>query len=256
MCKVLVVSRSGYYASKHHQESLQSARRRELGAKIVTLWKESNKTYGSPRIQESLEAAGEKASRPFVAKLMKIKGIKGTCKRRYKTTTDSNHALPVSENHLNRRFKVEELGKAWVSDITYVPTAQGWLYLTTVIDLADRQVIGHAFSSGMKTSETTLPALRTAMDRRSVQAGALFHSDRGVQYAAQSFRNVLKANKFKQSMSRKGNCWDNAVAESFFKTLKQECANRYHFKTREEASLNYKTPAQREEQLKTVKVAA
>ena len=160
---------------------------------------------------------------------MKLNYLRSKVKRKHRITTDSNHKFSISKNHLNRAFTPATLNEVWVSDITYVRTAQGWLYLTTIIDLYDRQVIGWALSSNLSTKRTIIPAWRMALSKRNITKPLIFHSDRGVQYASNLFRKHLKNNKLiAQSMSRKGNCWDNAVAESFFKTLKTELI--YHEK--------------------------
>ena len=152
---------------------------------------------------------------------MKLKGWRSIVKKQFKITTDSNHKASICENVLNRDFEMTRLNQACVSDITYLKTATGWLYLTTVIDLYDRQVIGWALSSTMHTNKTILPAWKMAVSKPSIKKPLIFHSDRGVQYTSKEFRNLIKTNPLiTQSMSRKGNCWDNAVAESFFKTLK------------------------------------
>ena len=190
-------------------------------------------------------------------------------------TTDSSHDYPVARNLLNREFTADKPGQKWVSDITYIPTSEGWLYLTTVLDLADRKVIGWALSDGLKAADTSVAAWRMALKNRSIAGELLFHSDRGVQYACTEFREHLKGLPVVQSMSRKGNCWDNAVAESFFKTFKSELVNHTDFPTRAAArlatfeyiegwynrrrkhsSLKYQTPSQRESYFYTCPMAA
>jgi transposase InsO family protein len=167
---------------------------------------------------------GMRVSRKRIAKLLKKHGLNVKRRRRFIPTTDSNHGLPVCPNLLNREFGAAEPGRKWVSDITYLHTLEGWRYLTTVLDLCDRKVIGWAFSDDMRTEHTTVPALAMAGMNRRPQEGLIFHSDRGIQYCAASFRDRLNGlcPTVRQSMSRKGNCWDNACAESFFKTLKSE----------------------------------
>ena len=193
--------------------------------------------YGSPRITKDLVAQGLHVSRPRVARLMKKAQLKSVIQKKYVvTTTDSKHGYPVAENHLNRQFNPANSGQAWVSDLTYLATAEGWVYLTIIMDLYDRKIIGWALSESMKAIDTTIPAWKMATTNRPVQEKLIFHSDRGVQYACNAFTEHL--NKYPmvlQSMSRKGNCWDNAVAESFFKTLKSELVYQYHFQTREVA---------------------
>ncbi|MBC3789309.1 transposase InsO family protein [Spirosoma sp. LMG 31448] len=190
-------------------------------------------------------------------------------------TTDSSHNYPVAKNLLNREFTADRPGQKWVSDITYIPTGEGWLYLTTVLDLAHRKVIGWALSDGLKAADTSVAAWRMALKNRRIEGELLFHSNRGVQYACTEFRDQLKGLPVVQSMSRKGNCWDNAVAESFFKTFKSELVNHTDFPTRAAArlatfeyiegwynrrrrhsSLKYQTPAQQESYFYTSQMAA
>lgn len=163
---------------------------------------------------------------------MREANIRSIVHKRFKVqTTDSNHNYPIAKNLLDRDFAPERIGKAWVSDITYIRTLEGWLYLTTVVDLGDRKVIGWALSQTMKTSDTVIPAWKMAVKNRPITSELIFHSDRGVQYACHEFRDVLRVNKLaNQSMSRKANCWDNAVAESFFRTLKTELIHQMEMK--------------------------
>lgn len=179
--------------------------------------------YGSPKITEELKDRGWKVSRPRIARLMRSEGIRSiTCKKFRGITTESRHDFPVAENHLSRDFKAHMPGQKWVSDITYISTRQGWMYLTIIMDLYDRKVIGWSLSTTMTTQDTVMAAWRMAILNRPVNHGLIFHSDRGVQYASYLFANELKRFAVIQSMSRKGNCWDNAVAENFFKILKSE----------------------------------
>ncbi len=195
---------------------------------IKTIFKESKQIYGSPRITIELERQGHNVSRPKVARLMKQLGLKSKVKKKYRVTTDSNHKFPIAPNLVKRDFTPDRINKVWVSDITYIRTKQGWLYLTVIIDLFDRQVIGWALSKTMHAKNTIIPAWRMAVNKRAVTQELIFHSDRGVQYACNKFTNILKSHSLvKQSMSRRANCWDNAVAESFFKTLKTELI--YHY---------------------------
>jgi putative transposase len=187
-------------------------------------------------ITQALKRESVKISRPRVARLMKKAQIQSKRKRRFVATTESNHTYPVVENKLNRNFRAEVLGKAWVSDLTYIPTDEGWLYLTTVIDLADRKVIGWALSETMKAFATSIAAFNMAIKNRPVEEELIFHSDRGIQYACTEFKHMVESHaKIVRSMSRKGNCWDNAVAESFFKTLKSDLVYGNKFQTIKEA---------------------
>lgn len=241
MCEVLKVSRSGYYQWIHKTPSNRELRNRMLIKEILSIYRASKSRYGSPRITKELNVQGIKASQPLVAKLMRKEYLRSIIRKKYRVTTNSSHKYPVVENKLNREFKVLEQNKVWVSDITYINTEQGWLYLTTVIDLFDRKVIGWALSETMKTKDTVIPAFKMAMINRPLKEAKelLFHSDRGIQYACDEFRMELERHKMiTRSMSRKGNCWDNAVAESFFKTLKVELIYHNKYKTRQEAALS------------------
>jgi transposase InsO family protein len=222
----LGVSRSAYYRWAHLGAS---QRRKTEDTELIRLIREivttHQRRYGSPRVRRQLrDTYGKRVSLKKVARLMRENGLNARRRRVFVRTTDSTHTLPVCENILSREFHAERSGQKWVSDITYLRTIEGWVYLTVVIDLYDRKVIGWALSSGIQTSETSIAALEMALKNRRPQEGLLFHSDRGVQYCAQSFRDVLYRlyPTVRQRMSRKGNCWDNACAESFFKTLKRE----------------------------------
>ena len=223
MCKVLKVSRSGYYSWLSHKPSKQEVENRELLDQIVEIHKESRQTYGSPRITAELRSRHIYASRPRVARMMKKAGLRSRTVKRFKVSTDSKHHYKVVENILNRDFTVDRPGKVWVSDITYIATGQGWLYLTIILDLADRKVIGWSLSNTLKARNTVIPAWRMAVTNRPVVDPLIFHSDRGVQYCCHEFADLLGTfPNVSRSMSRKGDCWDNAVAESFFKTIKTE----------------------------------
>jgi transposase InsO family protein len=238
MCKVLGVSRSGYYAWVNSRPSKRAVENKNLTERIKVIFKKSKSTYGSPRIHQELRQDYPRVSRPRVARLMKKANIRSITKKKFVVTTDSKHNLPVAENLLNRNFSVERLGEAWVSDITYIRTREGWLYLTAIIDLGDRKIIGWSTGATLKASDTVLPAWNMAIKNRPVVGPLLFHSDRGIQYACSEFKNFVLKNKLvTQSMSRKGNCWDNAVAESFFKTLKTEWVNHHRFVSRKQAQL-------------------
>ena len=241
MCQVLQVSRSGYYKWTHRTPSKRELKNKMLTCEIKQIYQASKGRYGSPRIAKELNIQGLKASQNLVAKLMRKEQIRSIIRKKYRVTTDSSHSYPVAENVLNRGFAVKEENKVWVSDITYVSTLQGWVYLTTVIDLFDRKVIGWALSETMKAKETILSAFKMAAINRPIkqQQELVFHSDRGIQYACQEFITELNKHKtITQSMSRKGNCWDNAVAESFFKTLKVELIYHNKYQTRKQAELS------------------
>lgn len=223
MCNVLKVSRSGYYAWLRHPLGKRLKGSIDIQKKILQEYFSAKARYGSVRITKELNQKGVMVSRTTVAIHMKKMKLRSKLSKKFKVTTDSSHKEPVAENLLNRKFKVDAPCVAWISDITYLPVQTGgFAYLTTVIDLFDRKVIGWSVSDGMKTEETVLPALNMAIKNRTPKEGMLFHSDRGVQYTSKKMSNVLGAYKIRQSMSRKGNCWDNAVAESFFKTVKAE----------------------------------
>lgn len=222
MCKVLQVSTSGYYKWKSKPISNRILTKNEIKQKVTTIYFTSKQRYGSPRITIELNALGYKISRITVAKYMKELGLRSKLSKKFKVTTDSKHNYLVVENILDRDFAVDQPSKVWVSDITYIQTKEGLLYLTTIIDLYGRKMIGWSLSNGMSTEETSLAAWKMAIRNRGVQKGLIFHSDRDIQYANNKFANTIKSYGVIRSMSRKGNCWDNAVAESFFTSLKTE----------------------------------
>ena len=222
MCKVLEIGSSGYYKWKNTSISFRTIRKNEIKQQITDIYFASKQRYGSPRITTELNALGYKVSRITVAKYMRELGLRSKLSKKFKVTTDSKHNYLVVENVLNRNFMVTNPSRVWVSDITYIQTKEGFLYLTTIIDLYDRKMIGWSLSNGMNTEETTLAAWKMAIRNRNVQKELIFHSDRGVQYANKKFANTIESYGVIRSMSRKGNCWDNAVAESFFKSLKTE----------------------------------
>jgi transposase InsO family protein len=237
MCKYLRVTKSSFYhwSKKRDLISPTSEKTLLLTNRILFLFKDNKQIYGSYRIHELLEREGFNYSRSYIAKKMKELGLKSVLSRKYVVTTDSNHSLPVAKNILDREFNSLELGKKWISDITYIRVNNDWNYLTTIIDLADRKVVGWTLSEDMTTENTILKAWFNARETRSIQNGFIFHSDRGVQYAANKMTRMFLFNsKITQSMSRKGNCWDNAVAESFFKTIKHEWLYRFKFKSFEQ----------------------
>ncbi len=234
LCRVLQVTRSGFYAWQQRDSSERAIDDQKLALEIAAIHKASRETYGSPRIHAELRANGLEVSRKRVARLMRQLGIRSRRKRRFKATTDSGHKLPVADNVLDRKFEVDAPDVAWVTDITYVWTDEGWLYLAAILDLFSRRVVGHAMSERIDRA-LVLEALRNAAGRRVPDAGLLHHSDRGSQYASNDYQGALRDLGVVCSMSRKGNCWDNAVAESFFATLKTECIYSRRFATRAEA---------------------
>lgn len=241
MCKVMQVSRSGYYKWVVQTPSKRTLFNRMLTTQIKQIYTAKKGSNGSPRIAKELQMQGSKVSKPLVAKLMRKEQLRSIVKKRYKVTTDSNHKYPVAANRLMQQFEVTQKNEVWVSDITYIHTQQGWHYLTSVIDLMDRKVIGWALSETMNAKHTSIAAFKMAVINRPLNANTelIFHSDRGIQYACEEF--VSELNKYKtiaRSMSRKGNCWDNAVAESFFKTLKTELVYHHNYATRSEAKLS------------------
>ena len=228
------VSRSGYYAWRRRPESQHQREDRRLVAEIKAIHQESKKTYGSPRIHAELRFKGIRCGEKRVSRLMSENQIRGKQKRRFRVTTQSKHPYPVAENVLARSFQAPRPNCRWVSDITYVRTGEGWLYLAAVMDLFQRQIVGWCMSSSLEKS-IALNALQMAINRRNPSAGLLHHSDRGVQYACEDYQTLLKANEMICSMSRKGNCWDNAPMESFFHTLKVELIHHRKYETRDEA---------------------
>ena len=229
---MLDVSRSGYYNWQVRKPSKRSIEDSLVTTEVKQIFKDSKMRYGSPKITIELNKKGIKASRPRVARIMAKNNLKSIIKKRYRVaTTDSKHNKHISDNILNRHFVQDKPIRAWVSDITYVRTRHGWLYLTIIMDLFDRKIIGWALSEDMTTESTVLAAWRMAITNRAPGHQMIFHSDRGIQYASESFREELKRYIVIQSMSRKGNCWDNAVAENFFKILKSELVNHNDYKS-------------------------
>lgn len=239
MCTVLKVSKSSYYHWLHCKPGRRIQENQVLSIYIKHIYDKSRKTYGSPRITKALSDVGIQVSRPRVARIMNQLNIKSRIRKKWVVTTNSKHDYSIYENKLNRDFSVNQEGQVWVSDITYIKTWQGWLYLTVIIDLWDRKVIGWSMSRSLQAVFTTIPAWNMAIKNRPITQTLLFHSDRGIQYACNEFTNVLSKNKLvERSMSRKGNCWDNAVSESFFKTLKVELVYQNKYKNLKEAELS------------------
>lgn len=231
MCKVLGVSSSGYYNWLKAGPSKRWLFNQEVMGVIKDIFDGSFESYGAPRIKVELEKRGYKVSRPKTARMMRAKGLVARRRRKFKNTTDSSHGYPIHPNRLNQNFKVKRAGQVWVSDITYIETNHGWVYLTVIIDLFDRKVVGWSLSEDMTAENTVIAAWYAAVAARPITKKLIFHSDRGSQYACTRFTNIINSygKKVKQSMSRKGNCWDNAVAESFFKSLKTEWIYKNHY---------------------------
>ena len=235
MCRALAVSPAGYYAWRARPESVRGAANRALAAKIRVIHRESRETYGSPSIWDALIKQGHGVGEHRVARLMRQEGIRAKTVKKWRATTQSNHRLPVATNTLNRQFTVTQPNRVWAGDITYVWTTEGWLYLAVVLDLYSRPVIGWAMGHRL-TVDLAERALTMALANRTPTAGLLHHSDRGSQYAATSYQRLLGEHGITTSMSRKGNCWDNACVESFFGTLKRELVYHRHYATREDAT--------------------
>ena len=236
MCRVLHVSTSGFYSWQRRPESKQRQRCESLTNQIQKIHKEKNKdNYGSPRVHRELLKQGTFCCENTVAQVMQESGIQAKTVKKFKVTTDSKHAHPVAENVLDRKFdRATGPNQIWVSDITYVWTLEGWMYLTGILDLYSRKVVGWSMSSRL-TKEFVIDALEMAIRQRCPGEDLLHHSDRGSQYCSEAYREMLSRNGIKCSMSRKGNCWDNAVMESFFATLKKELIHHERYETRSAA---------------------
>lgn len=272
MCRVLEVSRAGFYKWRAQPLSERVKADRALAARIRAIHTGRRRKYGSPRVHSELREAGVRCGEKRVARVMREEGIRAMAPKCYRVTTESGHREPVALNHLDRRFAVaaqSSTDSVWAADITYVPTREGWLYLAVILDLASRRVVGWAVRTRLD-QELALGALRMALRHRGARGG-MHHSDRGVQYASAAYRELLREAGFTQSMSRTGDCWDNAVVESFFATLTKELlmdglfdsraiANRELFefieiwynRQRRHSSLGYRSPVQYEEQLRRV----
>lgn len=266
MCRVLRVKRASYYAWQRRDEHGPTAHAQQdatLTTAITVAYRASGRRYGSPRVHAEVQALGHRTSRKRIARLMREQGLRARAPRRYRVTTNSRHAEPVAPNVLARRFDApayQRPNRAWVSDFTYLATREGWLYCAVVLDLASRRVVGWAVRDRMDGT-LTLDALRMALGQRRPAPGLVHHSDRGVQYAARDYRALLAQHGCVASMSRRGNCWDNAVAESFFATLRRERGGpevwptqpaaraalvefieRWYNRTRRHSQLGYRSP--------------
>jgi transposase InsO family protein len=270
MCRVLEVSPSGYYASLKRPPSWHALIDEVLMARVRIIHEESNETYGAPRVHRELQAEGLPASPKRVARLMRAEGLVARPRKRHRvSTTDSNHDHPIAPNVLDREFDVNGVGlnRVWVADITYIPTREGTFYLATVLDLGSRRCIGWAMRDTLEV-ELALSALRMARAARVPEPGLIHHSDRGSQYTSEDYRAELAAHGMVASMSGKGDCYDNAVAESFFSTLEFELLRQNDWHTRDDArraifryietwynrkrrhsTLGYVSPAEYEQQL-------
>ena len=234
MCKALEVSRSGYHKYIKRKMTGRVLENRILLEEIKKIFHNYRKVYGSPRIYKELRKQGIKCNRKRVVRIMRLQGIKVKRKRKYKVTTNSRHNHQVAENIVQQNFNSAETNKIWASDITYIWTKEGWLYLCCIIDLCSRMIVGWSLDR-IQRSSLVITALKQAVINRGENPGLIFHSDRGSQYASEEVKQFLKEHKMIQSMSRKGNCYDNAVMESFFHTLKTELVSFEQFQNREEA---------------------
>jgi putative transposase len=268
LCRVLGVSRSGYIQWKGREPSQRQRSNERLSAQLRVIHAENDRNYGRLRLWRAVREGGHRVGQERVRRLMLLNGLRSVYRRPYRVTTASDHAKPVAANVLDRRFQQSEADRAWVSDITYIATGEGWLYLAAVLDLASRRIVGWSMSERMP-AKLVCDAMAMAYFRRKPATGLIAHSDRGVQYASGAYRAQLKQYQIVQSMSRKANCWDNAPMESFFKTLKVERVHRCRYRTREDAradivnwiegyynskrlhsALDYKSPAQFERDLR------
>jgi putative transposase len=235
MCEVLLVSRSGYFTWRRgNKAGKRKLSNDKLLAIVQKIHNDNRKTYGSPRVFRELKALGIKCGKTRLENLMRRNGIRAKMKKKFKVTTDSNHKLPVSENLVNRNFSPSACNQLWLGDITYLWTREGWLYLAAVMDMCSRKIVGWSMSARM-TTDLVLDALEMAYKRQRPRRGLIFHSDRGSQYASQKYQARLWRYGMISSMSRKGNCWDNAPMESFFHTLKTEHVFFEEFFTRRQA---------------------
>ena len=234
MCRVLGVSPSGYYAWQTRPVSLRAQANQKLLLEIRSVHSRSRKTYGSPRVHAELKADGLRVGKNRVARLMRAENLQGQRKKKQPRTTNSQHSYPVAPNHLNRDFQATQPNEKWLADITYIPTAEGWLYLAVVLDLFSRKIVGWAFAATLESCLVE-QAFRMAVHNRPALTGLLHHSDRGSQYAGDAYQRLLIDQQVQVSMSRTGNCYDNAPMESFFSTLKCEHVHFQNYQTRQQA---------------------
>jgi putative transposase len=234
MCDVLGVSTSGYYLWLKREKSEQKKKKEKLTRKIRFIFYASRQNYGSPKITKVLLSKGNKVSEKTVTRIMKEEGLRSKTVKKHKATTNSKHSFPVYSNLLNQQFKVDHPSQAWVADITYIWTKEGWLYLATIMDLFSRRIIGWQMSHRM-TKELVITALKRAIIAQPPTPGLIHHSDQGSQYASYDYQALLRANGMYTSMSRKGNCYDNACIESFHGVIKRELIFHRRFTTRDEA---------------------
>jgi len=270
MCRQFGVSRTGYCQWRTRAPSNRSLANAVLDAQVAAIHAGSKRSYGRPRIVRGLRAQGVQVGHERVRHSLKRQGLRPVYKRPYRVTTDSAHHKPIAPHVLDRRFDGWRVNQAWVADITYIATGEGWLYLACVMDLASRRIVGWSMSDRIK-AELVCQALKSAYWRRKPPARLIMHSDRGSQYASDSYRQLIKDYRMIQSMSRKANCWDNAAMESFFKTLKVEHVHQVRYETRAQAridlvdwiegfynsqrmhsAIDYQVPNQLEKQLKVV----
>jgi putative transposase len=234
LCRVLQVSRAGFYACQKRPPAARTLKDQKLKLEVAAIFAQNRGRYGSPRVHAELHQRGERTARKRIARLMRVAGLRARGPRRFRLTTDSNHALAITGNLLARRFAVAAPDRGWVADITYLWTHEGWLYLAVILDLYSRRIIGWALGERLER-KLALDALRMALSQRRAGTGLLHHSDRGSQYASHEYRQLLAQHAIQSSMSRRANCWDNAVAESFFATLKRELAYQTQWRTRAQA---------------------
>lgn len=237
MCKVLKVSRSGYYAWRIKKPGKRQQENQSLLAHIQEIHKQSRRTYGSPRVTEELKEHGITCGKNRIARLMRENDIRAKTVKKYKATTDSSHKYPVAENLLRDGIQADMPNTVWASDITYISTEEGWLYLAVIMDILSRKVIGWSLKPRL-TQELVVEAFRKAIGQRNPVSGLIHHSDQGSQYASTEYQRLLKEYGIMPSMSRKGNCYDNAYVESFFHTLKTELIYDERYRTRQEAMLS------------------